>query len=178
MSRELATQPADDSAAPQPPGWARALDEGGRRFWRKPTAEGRARSRRVGYVVSILVNALLIAVARSIPTWGLSFITADFDAVLPAIQLSLTAAIVANAILFAYDEPWFRHLSQAVVNAFSLNATLVLRRVFPFDFGGERGDGLARLMIALVLIAVIIAIVAEAVQLALALAGAERETEG
>ena len=57
------------------------------------------------------------------------------------------------------------------MNAFALNATVVIARVFPFDFGSPTGDDLARLVVVLVAIAVVIAIFVEAVQMLLALVG-------
>lgn len=171
MSRDIAAQPFDEGGAARTPAWARAPGERGRGFWRKPAEEERPTSRRVGYVVSIIVNAILIGIARSIPTWGFSFVTPTFGDVLPAIELSLVVGILVNAVLVAYDEPWFRHLMQVVVNGFSLYATLVLRRIFPFEFGSEFGNDLARLAITLTVIALIIAIVVEAVQAFLALFG-------
>ncbi|MFN8511166.1 MAG: hypothetical protein U0841_00930 [Chloroflexia bacterium] len=145
------------------PGWTRARDE------------ERHGARMVGYVVAIVVNLILIAVARSIPSWGLSFVTPAFDEVLPAIERSLIAAVVVNAILCAYDAAWFRHLAQVVMNAFALNATLALARVYPFDFGSPGRNDVAHLLIVLVCVAVVIAIFAEAVQMLLALAGRQPE---
>jgi hypothetical protein len=169
MVQEMSPAQRGQEQTPRTPGWARALDERGKRLWRRPTDEKPHLLRIVGYAVAIVVNLILIAIARTIPSWGLSFVTPAFGEVLPAIERSLVVAIVANAVLCAYDARWFRHLAQMVMNAFALNATLVLARVFPFDFGSTRGDDLARLALLLVTIAVVVAIFAEAVQMLLAL---------
>jgi len=164
MSHDISTQQADNGRAAHMPGWARALDERGKRLWRAPSRATRQRSRRAGYVVAVVVNAILIVVAREIPTWGLSFVTPSFGDVLPAIERSLVATMIANAIFFSYDIAWFRHLAQAVLNAFALSATLALRRVFPFDFGTPARDDLARLALLFVIILLLIAIVVEIAQ--------------
>jgi hypothetical protein len=149
--------------------------ERGRRWWFKPTAEQRHGARVAGYVVAIVVNLILIAIARAIPSWGLPFVTPAFDEVLPPIERSLVVAVVANAILCAYDAAWFRHLAQVVMNAFALNASIAIARVFPFDFGSPGANDFAHLLAVLVCIAVVIAIFVEAVQMLLALVGREPE---
>jgi hypothetical protein len=164
--------------ATRPPGWARALDERGKRLWRKPTAEERRGARNVGYLAAIMVNVILVAIVHSIPSWAIPFVTPAFGEVIPVIERSLVAAIVANTLLCAYDAPWFRHLAQVVMNAFALNATLALARIFPFDFGSSTGNDLARIVLLLATIGVIIAIIVEAVQMLLALVRVDQEVEG
>ncbi len=159
------------------PGWARALDERGKRLWRTPTGEERHGARMVGYVAAIVVNMILIAIARAIPSWGLSFVTPAFGEVLPDIERSLVVAIVANAILCAYDAAWFRHFAQMAMNAFSLNAIVALARVYPFDFGSSTGNDFARLALLLATIAVVIAVFVEAIQMLLALVRRRPEFE-
>jgi hypothetical protein len=177
MSHEMSPLHNGQGQPPRTPGWVRALDERGKRLWHKPTDEERHGARVVGYVVAIVVNLILLAIARAVPSWGLSFVTPAFDEVLPAIARSLVVAIVANTILCAFDAAWFRHLAQVVMNAFALSATLALWRVYPFDFGSPGGDDLARLVLLLVAIAVVIATFAEVVQMLLALAGRGPESD-
>ena len=177
MSHQMSPLPLGQAQTPRTPGWARALDEGGQRLWRRSADEERHGLRIASYVVAVVVNAILIVVVRSIPSWGLPFITPAFGEVLPAIERSLVAAIVANVILCAYDAPSFRHLAQVAMNAFALNATLALVRIFPFDFGSPGGDDLARLTLLLITIAVIIAIFVEVIQMLLALVRGDRDYE-
>jgi hypothetical protein len=145
--------------------------ERSKRWWPRPTAEERHGARVAGYVVAIVVNLILIAIARSIPSWGLPFVTPAFGEILPAIERSLVVAVVANAILCAYDATWFRHLGQVVMNAFALSAAVAIAQIFPFDLGSPGSNDLARLMVLLVAVAVVVAIFAEVVQMLLALAG-------
>lgn len=145
------------------PDWAPAFAEGGKRWWPRPTEAQRARARQVGYAVSIVVNAILLVVAHSLPSWGLPFLTPAFVDVLWAIDLSLGASIVANAVYFAYDASWFRNLTQIALTGLSLVSTVALYRVFPFDFGGASGDDLARLALAAVIFALVIAIVVQVI---------------
>jgi hypothetical protein len=170
MSHEMSSSPIGHEQPIRSPRWARALDEYGKRVWHEPTERERHGARVVGYLVAFLVNVILITVVRSIPSWGLPFVTPAFVEVIPVIERSLVATIVGNAILAAYDPAWFRHLARVVMNAFALNATIAVARVFPFDFGSPGSNDLARLMVGLVCVAVVIAIIVEVVQMLLALA--------
>jgi hypothetical protein len=176
MSHEMSPSQLGQQQTARTPGWA--LDEGWKRPWRGPTGEERHVLRIVGYAVSIAVNLILIVIARSIPSWELPFLTAAFGEVLPAIERSLVVAIVANAVLCAYDAPWFRHLARVVMNAFALNAMLALARVFPFEFSSSTGNDAARLTLLLVTIAIIIAIFVEAVKMLLSLLRGNQESDG
>ena len=158
MVQELSSQAR--RAASAPAGRAR----------RRPRREAGPLARRVGYVISIIVNAAMIVVARAIPGWGLPFVTPAYGEVLPAIVRSLAATILAYAVLCAYDPRWCQHLARVVMNAFALNATLVMAHVFPFDFGSPRGDNLARIVLLLLCVALVIATFVEAVKMLLALA--------
>ena len=169
MSHEMSPLQAGQERPARMPGWARALDERGKRVWRKSTGEQRRSARLAGYVVSIVLNAAMIAIARSIPSWDLPFVTGAFGEVLPAIERSLVVTIVANTVLCAYDAHWFRHLAQVAMNAFALSAAIAVARIFPFDFGSPGGNDFARLLAVLVCVAVVIAIFVEAVQMLLAL---------
>ncbi|MFN8539614.1 MAG: hypothetical protein U0232_19310 [Thermomicrobiales bacterium] len=121
---------------------------------------GAARGTLVGCVVAIVVNLILIAVARSIPSWGLSFVTPAFDEVLPAIERSLIAAVVVNAILCAYDAAWFpapgaggdEHVSPGMPRSRSRASTR--------STGSPERNDVAHLLIVLVCVAVVIAIFA------------------
>jgi hypothetical protein len=98
--------------------------------WRPPTDQ----LRHGGYTVELVVNAILLYAAHHLLPWGVPFLTPAFADVLWAIDLSLGAAIIANALFMAYDPAWFRQLSQAGLDFFSLVSTYTLYRVFPFDF--------------------------------------------
>jgi hypothetical protein len=175
MSREMSPSQLGQGQPNRMAGSARALDGRGKHLWRKPAGEGRHGARVAGYAVAMVVNLILIAIARSVPSWEPSFVTPAFDEVLPAIERSLVVAIVANTILCAYDAAWFRHLARAAMNAFALGATLALWRVYPFELGSPASNDFARIALLLVAIAVVIAIFAEVVQMLLALVGRRPE---
>ena len=124
------------------PHWAQRLEENGKHYW---TDERRRSTRQVGYIVAIIVNAVILTIAHNLTSWGLPFVTSAFPETLWAINLSLSATIIANACFLVYDAPWFRDLAQIVLNIFAVVVALVTYRVFPFDFGDARANDLARL---------------------------------
>lgn len=102
---------------------------------------GRARAsagaRRTGYVLTIVVNAIVLYIVNNILGWDLlPFLTGDFASVLPLLQLSLLATIAVNVVYLSYDEPTFRSVMQLGLSGISLAVLLRLYDVFPFDFSG------------------------------------------
>jgi hypothetical protein len=97
-----------------------------------------AATRRVGYVVAVFVNGVLLWVVNQLLGWGWPpFLTKAFDELLPVIDLSLAATIVVN-LLWAWRDPtWFRHLGQIGRDAISVAVVVRTWQVFPFDFSGS-----------------------------------------
>jgi hypothetical protein len=92
-------------------------------------------SRRFGYVVSILVNLLVLWIANHLLAWDwFPWLTDDFDDVLPFIDASIGVSITVDAISLFRDPPWFRSVGTIAGNVVSLVATVKMLQVFPFDF--------------------------------------------
>jgi hypothetical protein len=144
-------------------GWARDLEAYGRAVLRARTPEERHRWRQAGYIGVVICNAILLVIAHSLLRWSVPFITPAWADVLWAIDLSLTAGIIANAIFVSYDEPWFRDLVQLALTALALVAWLTLAQVFPFDFGDPGTNDLARLVGLLVVAALAIALLVQTI---------------
>lgn len=88
----------------------------------------------VGYIVVIIVNAIMWYVAHNVVRWDWPFITGSFARVLPALRLSLAASTIGNALFLVFDARWFRAIVEVVMNALAIYATYTVFRVFPFDF--------------------------------------------
>jgi hypothetical protein len=147
------------------PNCSRALDDLERRFYWKPTDEERVRARRASYVGSIVVNAIWYYVAHNLLRWDIPFLTPSFASVLWAIDLSIGASIVANALFLAYDERWFRRLLQIVLTGLAFVATSTLYGVFPFEFGDPMWNSLASFCLFVVMIATALAMLVQLVVL-------------
>lgn len=106
-------------------------------------AEHRDGSQRrpAAYVAAIVANIIMVWIVNAIPGWNWSFVTADFPAVLWAMNLSLGMQIAGNALLLFFHPRFVHHLVQALLNTVSLLAVIILVTVYPFDFTAVFGDG-------------------------------------
>ena len=132
--------------------------------------------RRVGYGLAVAGNILLLFIVNNLVEWEFpSFLTADFDRVLPVLNASIVVSIVANAALVAYEAQWFKSLGQVVMSAFSLAVIVRLRSVFPFDFTPYdfNWEAVTKWILIVVMIALIISIIAEGAKALKALAKLE-----
>jgi hypothetical protein len=124
-------------------------------------------ARRMGYIVSIAVNLVLLYLANGVPNWNVPFITNEWPDVLWAVNLSLGATIVANLLFLAFDPWWFRRGAQIGLNVLAIVVFYALYRVFPFDLGRALYEQVARWGLLALIMATAIAIVVEFVKLIL-----------
>ena len=103
--------------------------------------------------------------ANNLLRWSVPFITEGFADVLWAINLSLAASIVGNALFLASDPRWFRRAVQIVLNLFGLLSAYMLYRVFPFDFGPGPWELSVRLFLGVITVGTTIGTIAELIGL-------------
>jgi hypothetical protein len=90
---------------------------------------------RVGYVIAVAINAVLLILINVSPGWQtLPWITDSFTQVLGLLNLSIWLNLLANMMYLVYDGRRFKAATQAVLLAVSLAVTVRLLAVFPFDF--------------------------------------------
>jgi hypothetical protein len=126
-------------------------------------------TRRIGYGVAIAVNAAMLVVANNVLDWGwFGWLTEDLNDVLPLINLSLAASILANVAYIADDRPAFKGVLELVVNTISLIVTIRLLQVFPFDFSayGSGWDTLTRWILIVAIVGISLALLVQLVRLA------------
>jgi hypothetical protein len=147
-----------------------------------PTLKKRAKQRpspaerRLGYVVAVIAQAAMLYVANRLLEWEWpSFLTDDFEVVLPWLAASLIVGIILNAVYLAFDPLWFRSLGQLVENLFSLIVTARFLQVLPFDFSEWNTDWswLVRMILWIAIVGVAVGSVVELSRLARHLAGAD-----
>lgn len=125
-------------------------------------------ARQFGYVVGVGVGAAMLYVANHVLEWGwFSWLTADFDRVLPILNVSIWAGIVANTLYLLYDPDWFKDLTQIPQLIISGLVGFRTLDVFPFDFSAYEfaWDTLVRWCIILPLIGIGIALLAVTLRL-------------
>lgn len=97
-----------------------------------------AAGRRAGYAVALTVNAVLLFLINVTPGWSiLPFLTTGMSTVLPWINASMVAGILANAVYLLVDIPLVKGIGDLLTEAVGLVAMIRLWQDFPFDFGAE-----------------------------------------
>lgn len=98
-------------------------------------------SRRLGYTIAVLVNAVMLYAVNVWPGWqAVPFLTADTATVIPLVNASILVSLVINAAYVLHDPAWVRALGDLATSAVGLVAIVRLWQVFPFDFGGASFD--------------------------------------
>lgn len=127
---------------------------------------GRVGARRAGYVVAVAINGLLLFGINVSPGWPVvPFLTPDMADVLPWINASLAAGILANAVYLFRDTPRVKGIGDLATEVVGLVAVVRLWQVFPFDFGAEPSAWAAVVRVLLIVavagtaIAVIVSVV-------------------
>lgn len=104
---------------------------------RRPTVA----SRRLGYSIAVGVNALLIYLVNVSPGWPVvPFLTSATAQVLPWVNATMAAGIVANCVYIAWDPLWFKALGDIVTTSVGIVGLVRMWQVFPFDFAGSSID--------------------------------------
>ncbi len=91
-------------------------------------------ARRAGYLVSVLVDAVLLYLLNVRPGWqSAPFLTADASQVVGVVNLAVTAGLVANLAYVVRDDPWVKGLGDVITLTVGLVAAVRVWQVFPFD---------------------------------------------
>jgi hypothetical protein len=123
-------------------------------------------ARRVGYVVAAAVNLVLLWMVHQLLDWGWpSFLTPDFEELLPIISVSLAASVVANLVYVWDDRAVIKNLGDLVTSLIGLVGAVWTYRVFPFDLS-DGWAGLARVVIVVGIIGTSIGALVALVKLA------------
>ena len=137
-------------------------------------------TRRIGYGVAIAVNAALLVIVNNILDWGwFAWLTEDLNDVLPLINLSLVASIVANMAYFVNDSGVFKGILELVLNTISLIVVIRLLQVFPFDFSAYSStwETATRWILIVAIVGISVALLVQVAQLAQMAVRAAEESE-
>jgi hypothetical protein len=100
------------------------------------TKRPKSATRRAGYLIAVVVNAVLLYLVNRRPGWEvLPFLTGDMAKVLPLINLSLAAGIAVNLVYVVHDPRWLVAAGQLVTIGTGLVAMVRMWQVFPFELG-------------------------------------------
>lgn len=125
----------------------------------------KGKERTVEYIVTIIVNLILLYVFNNLLNWHIYFITPAFNEVLWIINLSIIASIIGNALLLLYHPEWSRHVTKIILNIIAFIVVYFLYKVFPFNFNNSFLNGGLTILLILGMIGLAVAIIVEFVQL-------------
>ena len=134
-----------------------------------PTHRPTPTTRRFGYLVAVLINAVLLYVANVSPGWeAVPFLTADTVLVMGLVTASIIVNLTANAAYVITDPPWFKALGTVLTSAVGFLAAVRIWQVFPFDFDSSAFDWalVARIVLGLAIVGSAIGVIAGLVALA------------
>lgn len=155
------TQPTQTTEPIQPTPSTQPAPSSSTELRRPPLA-----ARRTGYLVSVLVNVLMLFGVNVWPGWeAVPFLTADMTLVIGLVNASIIVGIVANVVYLVRDSRWVRAIGDIATNSVGLAAMVRLYQVSPFDFSGSTFEWIRVVQILLfvgiagALIGIIVAIV-------------------
>lgn len=92
-------------------------------------------ARRFGYVVAMAVNLVVLYLIHAWPGWdALPFLTDRTTEVLPYVDASIVATILANAAYLVRDGRVAKAAAELVTDLVSMTALVRFWQVFPFAF--------------------------------------------
>lgn len=132
----------------------------------EPDLVTRVPNRRAGYIGSIVVNLVLLWLINGWPGWeAVPFLTDRTVLVIGAVNASIIARVVADAVNVALDLPRPRALGDIVSIGFGLAALVQIWQVFPLDVIGTGWETVARVLLVIALVGSVIGIVEAFVRL-------------
>jgi hypothetical protein len=126
-------------------------------------------TRRAGYLVGAAINVAMLYLVNVKPGWeAVPMLTDTVPRVLPLVNASIMAGLIANLVYLAYDAPWLRSLGDLTTGAFGLAALIAIWRTFPFTLNESPFDWalLARVLLALAISGTVLGIVTASTSLA------------
>jgi hypothetical protein len=109
-------------------------------------------SRRLGYLVAIVLNLTLAYLVNVWPSWHeVSWLTAQTQDVLGLVNLWLLVGAAVTMVYLVYDRPWFTALGDLVTTSIALAVVVEAYTVFPFDFSQTAVDWSAAVRVVLVI---------------------------
>jgi hypothetical protein len=124
---------------------------------------------RVGYAVTIIVNAVMLYVVNNLLEWGWpAFLTNEFEDLLPYINVSIVVGLVFNVAYLISDANRFRAFGEMVNAAVGFVVAIRTYQIFPFDFSDYTGfpwNGFARFIIIVAIFGTAIGTIVQLVKL-------------
>ncbi len=118
------------------PGWARQVDDYGRRRWHKDRS---CKKNRGEYIANIVLNLIFLWIVNKIPDWDLGFIANNYGAVLWILNINILVQIGGNLMLALIEIHGVRCLARIIMESANFVTTMALFFIYPFDFSHFHG---------------------------------------
>ena len=133
------------------------------------TAQEASSGRKAGYLVGIVLNAILLYLVNGWPGWdAVPFLTDETTQVLGWVNASIIAGVVSNAIYLVADPPRLKAFGELLVTGIGLYALITIWQVYPFDFpddGSVPWDLIARTVLVVSIVGSVIAMIVALVRI-------------
>jgi hypothetical protein len=125
-------------------------------------------SRRAGYAIGALVNAILLYLINIWPGWRIvPFLTDSMSQVIGLVNLSLIVGIVVNVLTLIVDRVRVKAVGDLVTLGIGIAVLVRFWQVFPFNFppGPIDWELVARVVLVVSIIGSVIAVIVQCVVL-------------
>lgn len=93
----------------------------------------RKKTKKSEYVISIIVNVIILYIANNLLAWHVSFITDNWTAPLWILNISIVLTIISSLIFLFYDKNWLKGSLRTIINLVSVVFLITFYTVFPLD---------------------------------------------
>lgn len=142
-----------------------------------PRRQWAATGRRMGYLVAVALNAVLLYLINVAPGWrAVPFLTGSTTQVLGLVNVSLAVSLVFNTWYAVADPRRGKRFGDLVTTVVGLAALIRIWQVFPFDFTGDAAGWAvpARVLLVIVIVGTAIAALVTFVSVIVALLSPSR----
>lgn len=142
-----------------------------------PSQPWAAAGRRIGYLVAVAVNAVLLYLVNVAPGWrAVPFLTDSTTRVLGLVNASLALGLVLNIWYAVADPRRGKRFGDLVTTVVGLAVVVRIWQVFPFDFTGDAAGWAVpvRVLLVVAIVGTAVAALVTVVSLVLALVTPDR----
>lgn len=137
--------------------------------------ENKNQGRIFGYLVSIIINLIILYAINNLLDWKIPALTIDFEKVIIYFNYSLSATILINIIFLTYDRKTFKAFAQMIANLFGIYALYKFFVIFPLNFAEQNYDLIARIVVVFAIFGTAIGVIIESIKFILSLIGEKGE---
>lgn len=85
-------------------------------------------------LAAIIASAVFLVIANNLLDWHLSFITADWEDILPLLTIITVISMGMHAVLLFFRAPQLRYFGKTVLDIMSIVLLIQIFAIYPFNF--------------------------------------------